>query len=204
MCLVVWWSGAGTKLALEGDSLQAGRLPGAGRCPEERKPRAGGHMTATQAGCWSSVCSRQRGWDHGSQECSLAPAASDSRMCGEANRLPQVGAPAGPDSEALAGQEAQTGSFDRGRQDQVWNLCKVMPAARWRRHFQGVLWLEPRKSRGGGCRQLGQRHWVAWAKVAAVGGGQWVGSRDGNTWVQGELANFSGQCNFRSARAHWT
>lgn len=29
----------------------------------------------------------------------------------------------------------------------------------------------------------------AWAKVAAVGGGQWVGSRDGNsTWVQGELA----------------
>ena len=40
---------------------------GAGHCPEERKPHAGGHMTATQAGCWSSVCSRQRGWDMGVQ-----------------------------------------------------------------------------------------------------------------------------------------
>ena len=71
-------------------------------------------------------------------------------------------------------------------------FSKVMPAARWRRHFQGVLWLEQRVQ-GRWLQVAWPEALGAWAKVAAVGGGQWVGSRDGNTWVQGELANFSGR-----------
>lgn len=68
MCLVVWWRrGQEESWPCRVIVCRLGEPLGAGQYPEERKPRAGGHMTATQAGCWSSVCSRQKGWDMGVQ-----------------------------------------------------------------------------------------------------------------------------------------
>lgn len=38
------------------------------------------------------------------------------------------------------------------------DFSEAEPTARWRRHFQGVLWLEQRESRRGPWRKPGWRH----------------------------------------------
>lgn len=44
---------------------------------------------------------------------------------------------------------------------------------------------------------------VAWAKAAAVGGGQWAELRDGSMWVQGGAGNLPCTCVSRVC-THWT
>ena len=63
-------------------------------------------------------------------------------------------------------------------------FSKVTPAARWRRHFQGVLWPEQR-AQGRWLQATWPEALGVWAKAAAVGGGQWVGLRGGNMWSKG-------------------
>lgn len=115
------------------------------------------------------------GLGHGSPGCSLAPALQVIQNVWGDRQLTPGRAPAGPYSEALAGVRVGTdqGVLIGERQDQVWNLarsCQLPGGEGISRVSSG--W--SRESRGGGCRQLGQRHWVP--------GLRWQPWVEGNGW----------------------
>ena len=92
MGLEVWWRGGQEESwPCRVMVCRLGEPLGAGHCPEERKPHAGRHMTATQAGC-QTLCAPDRG--AGTWESRVQPGActaGDSGSVGRPTAYPRQG-----------------------------------------------------------------------------------------------------------------